>query len=79
MGRVQLNSAARPTGRELGTVRVKANKETKRKVSEETARVTISMMRSLAKNRPISPFHLAAADDMEALLNEVLRYRREKK
>jgi hypothetical protein len=55
------------------------DKETKRKVSEETARVTISMMRSLAKNIPISPFHLAAADDMEALLNEVLRYRREKK
>ena len=60
-------------------MRIKANKETTRKVSEETARVTISMMRSLAKNIPISPFHLAAADDMEALLNEVLRYRREKK
>jgi len=50
----------------------------KRRVGEETARTTISMMRSLAKNVPISPFHLAAADDMEALLNEVLKYRKER-
>ncbi len=58
---------------------IKANKDTVRKVGEDTARNTISMMRSLANNLPISPFHLAAADEMEALLNEVLRHRKEKK
>lgn len=58
---------------------IKANKETKRKVSERTARSTISLMRTLANNLPISPFHLAAADEMEMLLNEVLRYRNKDK
>lgn len=57
---------------------IKANKDTKRKVSERTARTTIAMMRTLANNLPISPFHLAAADDMEALLNEVVKYRKSK-
>ena len=57
----------------------KYQKSITRRVGEETARTTISMMRSLAKNIPISPFHLAAADDMEALLNEVLKYRKENK
>jgi hypothetical protein len=57
----------------------KYQKSINRRVGEETARTTISMMRSLAKNIPISPFHLAAADDMEALLNEVLKYRKENK
>ena len=47
----------------------------KKKVGEENARHMINMMRSLASNLPISPFHLAAADDMESLLNEVLMYR----
>lgn len=58
---------------------IKANKNTKRKVGETTARSTISMMRSWANRIPISPFHLAAADEMEALLNEVLRYREKEK
>jgi hypothetical protein len=35
-------------------------------------------MRSMASHVPISPFHLAAADEMEKLLNEVLEYRKEK-
>ncbi len=48
------------------------------KVGEENARHMINMMRSLASNLPISPFHLAAADDMESLLNEVLLYRKKK-
>jgi hypothetical protein len=48
------------------------------KLSETTARTTIGMMRSIASHRPISPFHLAAADDMEQLLEEVLEYRKEK-
>jgi len=47
------------------------------KLSEPTARQTIGMMRSIARTRPISPFHIAAADDMEKLLNEVLEYRKE--
>ena len=50
----------------------------KKKVGEENARHMINMMRSLASNLPISPFHLAAADDMESLLNEVLLYRKRK-
>lgn len=49
------------------------------KVGEENTRHMINMMRSLASNLPISPFHLAAADDMESLLNEVLLYRKKKK
>jgi hypothetical protein len=49
------------------------------KLSETTARQTIGMMRSIASHIPISPFHLAAADDMEKLLEEVLKYRKEKK
>jgi hypothetical protein len=48
------------------------------KLSETTARTTIGMMRSIASHVPISPFHLAAADDMESLLNEVLEYRKGK-
>ena len=49
------------------------------KLSEPTPRQTIGMMRSIASHIPISPFHLAAADDMEKLLEEVLKYRKEKK
>ena len=48
------------------------------KLSETTARTTISMMRSMASHKPISPFHLMAADQMEKLLEEVLKYRKEK-
>jgi hypothetical protein len=51
----------------------------KRKVSEETIRTTISMMRSIAKNIPISPFHLGAADDMEQMLEELLELRKQVK
>jgi hypothetical protein len=36
------------------------------------------MMRSMANHKPISPFHLMAADEMEQLLEEVLKYRKEK-
>ena len=46
------------------------------KLSETTARQTIGMMRSIASHKPISPFHLMAADEMERLLNEVLEYRK---
>lgn len=50
--------------------------EMKKKVGEEAARHWIKGMRSIASNIPISPFHLAAADDMESLLEEVLMYRK---
>jgi len=45
-------------------------------LSETTARTTIGMMRSIASHKPISPFHLMAADEMERLLNEVMEYRK---
>jgi CelD/BcsL family acetyltransferase involved in cellulose biosynthesis len=48
------------------------------KLSERTAKVTIGIMRSMASHKPISPFHLNAADEMEQLLKEVLEYRKEK-
>jgi hypothetical protein len=48
-----------------------------RPLSEGTARQTIGMMRSIASHVPISPFHLQAAKDMEQLLEEVLKYRKE--
>ena len=46
-----------------------------KRLSETTARQTIGMMRSIASNVPISPFHLQAAKDMEQLLEEALVYR----
>ena len=46
------------------------------KLSERRVKVTIGIMRSMAGNVPISPFHLNAADEMEQLLNEVLEYRK---
>ena len=49
-----------------------------KKLSERTARLTIGMMRSMANCKPISLFHLNAADEMEQLLKEVLKYRNEK-
>ncbi len=42
-----------------------------RPLSETTARQTIAMMRSIASHKPITPFHLMAADQMEQLLEEV--------
>ena len=51
----------------------------KRKVSENAIRLTISMMRSIASNIPISPFHLAAADEMEKMLEELLELRKKAK
>ncbi len=49
----------------------------KRKVSEETIRHWITGMRSIASEIPISPFHLAAADDMEKMLEELLELRKQ--
>ena len=47
-----------------------------KKVSERNIRLVIGMMRSIAGHKPISPFHLAAADDMEAMLKELLALRK---
>ena len=51
----------------------------KKKISENAIRLTISMMRSIASNIPISPFHLAAADEMEKMLEELLELRKKAK
>jgi len=53
--------------------------EAMKKVSERSARLTIAMMRSLASAIPISPFHLAASKEMEAMLEELLALRKELK
>ena len=50
-----------------------------RKVSENTIRTTIAMMRSIASHKPITPFHLMAADQMEKMLEELLELRTQTK
>jgi len=51
-------------------------KETKRvnesKWTERTVRLQIALMRTLANNVPISPFHQDAANTMEILLDELV-------
>jgi len=47
----------------------------KNKVSETKVRLIIGMMRSIASHKPISPFHLDAADHMEKMLEELLELR----
>ena len=51
----------------------------KRKVSEQSIRHWITGRRSIANQKPISPFHLAAADDMEKMLEELLELRKQVK
>jgi hypothetical protein len=68
-----------PQGQEQPSSKVQPRQPRRRAVlSETTARTTIGMMRSMANHKPISPFHLMAADEMEQLLEEVLKYRKEK-
>lgn len=55
-----------------------SSKNKVKKLSESTARTTIAMMRSMASHIPISPFHNMASDQMESLLNEVLKHRSKK-
>jgi hypothetical protein len=55
---------------------IDAQPKPRQKVSERSARVTIGMMRTLARNIPVSPFHLHAADQMERMLDELLRLRK---
>ena len=63
----------------LQIMREHAKKDTKRKVGEATARGTIAGLRARGHQIPITPYLIAAADDMQALLNEVLRYRKKEK
>lgn len=51
----------------------------RRKVSESNARLMIGMMRSIASHKPISPFHLEVADQMEKMLEELLELRKKVK
>jgi hypothetical protein len=50
-----------------------------KKVSERNARLTIAMMRSMASCKPISPFHIEASKEMEAMLEELLALRKQLK
>ena len=50
-----------------------------KKVSERNARLTIAMMRSMANCKPISPFHIEASKEMEAMLEELLALRKQLK
>ena len=50
-----------------------------KKVSERNIRLTIAMMRSMASCKPISPFHIEASKEMEAMLEELLALRKQLK
>jgi uncharacterized membrane protein len=50
-----------------------------KKISERAARLTIAMMRSMANCKPISPFHLEASKEMEAMLEELIALRKKLK
>lgn len=47
-----------------------------KKVSESNIRWMIAIMKSMANTHPISPFHQAAAHDMQEMLDELLAYRK---
>jgi len=68
----------KPTGQGQPSPEVQPRKPRRRPLGESTARQTIAMMRSIASHKPITPFHLMAADQMQMLLEEVLEYRRKK-
>jgi hypothetical protein len=75
-----LSPIPEPQGQEQPSSKVQPRQPRRRAVlSETTARTTIGMMRSMANCKPISPFHLEASYEMEQLLEEVLKYRKEKK
>jgi len=57
---------------------IDAQPKSRQKVSERSVRVTIGMMRSLARKIPVSPFHLHAADQMERMLEELINLRKQK-
>ena len=47
-----------------------------KKVTERNIRLVIAMMRSMASCKPVSPFHMEASKDMEAMLEELLALRK---
>ena len=53
--------------------------EEMKKVSERNIRLTIAMMRSMASCKPVSPFHMEASKEMEAMLEELLALRKKLK
>ncbi len=69
---------SKPTGQGHSRAQVQPRQPRRRPLGESTARQTIAMMRSIASHKPITPFHLMAADQMQMLLEEVLEYRRKK-
>lgn len=71
-----LSPISKPEGHGQPSPKVQPRKPRRRPLGESTARHTIAMMRSMASHKPISPFHLMAADEMQMLLEEVLEYRR---
>jgi hypothetical protein len=62
----------------LAQIQAAQEPKEKRGVSERSVRVTIGIMRSLARKIPISPFHLHAADQMERMLDELINLRKQK-
>ena len=60
----------------LAQIQAAREPKEKRGVSERSIRTTIGMMRTLANNIPISPFHIHAADQMERMLDELIRLRK---
>jgi hypothetical protein len=60
----------------LAQIQAAREPKPRQEVSERSIRTTIGMMRTLASNIPISPFHLHAADQMERMLDELLRLRK---
>ena len=60
----------------LAQIQAAREPKPRQEVSERSIRTTIGMMRTLASNIPISPFHLHAADQMERMLEELINLRK---
>lgn len=73
-----LSPISKSKGQGQPSPKVQPRQPRRRPLGESTARQTIGMMRSIASHKPITPFHLMAADQMERLLNEVMEYRKGK-
>lgn len=74
-----LGGCTRPTHLQVHALRCFFEDHQMKKVSERSAQLTIAMMRSMANCKPISPFHLEAAKEMEAMLEELLALRKKLK
>lgn len=46
-----------------------------KQVSESNIKWMIAIMKSMANTHPVSPFHQAAAHDVQEMLDELLAYR----